>query len=183
MGLLQATEVLKLLLGKGQSPLGQLLLYDALDLHFDKMTVPPDPDCRLCGSAPSITRWEEAGQVPILGGEPLTPPSEFEDEIDPEWLVDQLQNSKRHLRLVDVREPFEWGICHLPGAELIPLSTLNETTLGTEEGELIVFYCHKGVRSLRAVTQCREWKQATLKSLRGGIDAWAAQVDSKMPRY
>jgi rhodanese-related sulfurtransferase len=93
-------------------------------------------------------------------------------------------NTGQKLRLVDVREPDEWQICHLSGALLIPLSEFpNRAPLELKEDASIVVYCHHGMRSARAQQFLISKGFSDVKNLRGGIDAWATQIDPQMPRY
>jgi adenylyltransferase/sulfurtransferase len=183
MGVLQATEVLKLLLGLGEVAAGKIILYDALKLSVESVKVPRDPDCVLCGEHPTLQAWDqpETGAVPELSGGSQQAELSPADEVSVQWLQQQL-HAQAALRLIDVRELHEWDLCRLPQAELHPLSVFDpEALLGSNEA--LVLYCHKGVRSLRALARCHEVGVRNVVSLAGGIDRWAAEIDRTMARY
>ena len=179
IGTIQATEAIKLILGQGESLIGRLLLYDALDMTFDELSLRKDPDCPVCGSKPSIT--ELIDYEAFCGLDPAET-LEASWEITPVELKSKLEQGDK-LCLVDVREPHEWEIAHLEGALLIPqdklLSRMNELD-STDE---IVLYCRTGVRSSRALNLLRDAGFGRLKNLQGGINAWARTVDPSLPEY
>ncbi len=184
IGTLQATEALKILLGVGASLAGVLLVYDALDQSFTRLAVAKSPRCPVCGEKPSITSlidYEEFCGVPGHGSVPPVVLGE-EWEIGPRELKARLDHGEP-IRLLDVREPGEWGIVHLPGSQRIPLREL-ETRLGElpREDE-IVLICRAGVRSARALEILRKAGFRKLKNLRGGLLAWASEVDPSLPTY
>ena len=109
MGLLQSTEVLKLVLGIGSEMVGQLLLYDALEVDFRKIHVPKEKTCQLCGVNPTIKAWSDAGEVPVIEEVGSDERKNNSDQVSAHWLSDALRIGKQ-IRLVDVREPQEWDI-------------------------------------------------------------------------
>ena len=112
MGLLQSTEVLKLILGTGSEMVGQLLLYDALEVDFRKIHVPHETTCQLCGLNPTIKAWSDAGKVPVIKEGGSDKRENNADQVSAQWLREALQNGKQ-IRLIDVRESHEWHICRL----------------------------------------------------------------------
>lgn len=183
MGTLQATEVLKLLLGKGKPLVGRLLVYDALKLSFRELKLRRDESCALCGDQPTITElqdYEAFCEIPFVTAE-----EEVElhpDEIEPKQLK-AMMDGEESFSLVDVRELQEWEICSIDSAKLLPLSTFDAGMRELNPKDAIVLYCYKGKRSLQALEKLREAGFGDLYSLAGGIDRWAEEVDLEMPRY
>jgi len=179
IGAIQATEAVKLLLGKGSPLIGRLLLYDALEMTFDEVELRKNPDCPVCGDNPTVT--ELIDYVQFCGLDPALV-LEAGWEITPAELASAIAAGERPV-LLDVREPHEWEIAHLAGATLIPpgdlLARMNE--LSTAED--IVLYCRSGERSARALNLLREAGFRRLKNLRGGINAWAQVIDPSLPQY
>jgi adenylyltransferase/sulfurtransferase len=183
IGTLQATEALKVLLGIGEPLIGTLLLFDALAMTFDRVRLRKNPDCKVCSAKPEVTDlidYEAFCGVPghDREGEGLA----AEWEIDPEQLHRRLERGDR-IRLVDVREPHELEISRLPQAELIPLGSLAARMHELDSADEIVFFCKSGGRSARAVELMAGAGFRKIKNLRGGINAWARQVDPKLPVY
>jgi molybdopterin/thiamine biosynthesis adenylyltransferase/rhodanese-related sulfurtransferase/molybdopterin converting factor small subunit len=187
IGAIQATEALKLLLGIGEPLVGRLLLYDALALSFDFVQLRKNPKCPVCGEHPTITElidYEEFCGVPghdrsEYGAEPALGP---EWEIAPRELKARL-DAGDPLVIVDVREPHEWEISHIEGAHLIPKGTLAEHLPDLDTAAEIVLHCKTGVRSAQALLFLREMGYRKLKNLKGGINAWAREVDAELPVY
>jgi len=182
MGLLQSTEVLKLVLGIGSEMVGQLLLYDALEVDFRKIHVPQEKTCQLCGVNPTIKAWSDAGEVPVIDEVGFEERKNNADQVSAHWLSDALRIGKQ-IRLVDVREPHEWDICRLKGAEHHPVSKIQTEKFSKDLETIIVFYCHRGVRSERTLRIFQELGYENCRSLFGGIDAWAEAIEPEMPRY
>jgi adenylyltransferase/sulfurtransferase len=118
----------------------------------------------------------------FCGVAPLGPPGAESAEIDPPALA-RVIGGNSTLQLIDVREPWEWQICRLEGARLIPLRELPARAAELDRRRPVVAYCHTGVRSLAAMRLLRERGFADVKSLRGGVEGWATEVDHAMPRY
>lgn len=183
VGTLQATEVLKLVLGIGKPLIGTLLLYDALESEFHRVRLRKNPTCILCGPEPRITQlvdYEEYCGVPLDNHLPA--PIAPENEIEPSDLAQRLQ-SGAPLQLVDVRQPVEQQISCLPGALNIPYQQLDQHLKELDPQREIVLYCRTGVRSARAVSTLLAAGFKKVYSLRGGINAWARLVDPKMFQY
>jgi molybdopterin/thiamine biosynthesis adenylyltransferase/rhodanese-related sulfurtransferase len=179
IGTIQATEALKLILGKGETLVGRLLLYDALEMAFDEVQLRKNPDCPVCGEDPTVT--ELIDYVQFCGLDPA-------DMLEPEWEITapelklELENGTRPV-LLDVREPHEWEIAHLEGALLIPQGDLPGRMHELDSADEIVLYCSMGERSARALHLLRDAGFGKLKNLKGGINAWARTVDPTMPQY
>ena len=182
MGLLQSTEVLKLILGTGSEMVGQLLLYDALEVDFRKIHVPHETTCQLCGLNPTIKAWSDAGKVPVIKEVGSDKRENNADQVSAQWLREALQNGKQ-IRLIDVRESHEWDICRLKGAEHHPVSKIQTESFSKDFGEIIVFYCHRGLRSQRTLGFFQDLGYENCRSLIGGIDAWAEAIEPEMARY
>jgi adenylyltransferase/sulfurtransferase len=182
IGVIQATEAIKLILGKGDALLGRLLLYNALDMKFREMKIRRDPACPACGERPTITKLIDYEQFCGVRGEPAASAQSAGDEITAIELAAMLKRGET-FTLVDVREPDEWAICRIPGATLLPLSALPQRFGELPKDARLVLHCKAGKRSMRALQFLRDQGYANLKSVRGGIDAWAADVDPSVPRY
>jgi len=180
LGVIQATETIKLVLGSGDSLLGRLLLVDALGMRFRELALRKDPDCPLCGKSPTIHGLIDYGEFCGIRGEE-TPNEAVVPEVTPESLKRELDEGRK-LVLLDVREPREREICGLPGL-FIPLGDLAERVHELDAADDTVVYCKSGVRSARAVTFLRGVGYRKVRNLSGGIDGWAARVDPSMPRH
>ena len=177
IGSLQALEAIKLLLGVGDSLVGRLVLFDALRLRFRELALRKDPDCPVCGPAPTVTAlidYEAFCGIGGVGGHP-------ELEISPKEL--QAARGGVGPLVLDVREPHEFEIVHLEGSHLIPLRELPARLAELTAHRDIVALCHHGMRSLQAVELLRGAGFGSARSLAGGIDAWAVEVDPAMARY
>jgi sulfur-carrier protein adenylyltransferase/sulfurtransferase len=180
VGSLQALEALKLVLGVGETLVGRLLLLDALGLRFRELALEKDPECPLCGAHPSIR--ELIDYEAFCGVGATAEAVESAIEVGAQALDAELRAGKR-LLLVDVREPFEWGICHIPGSILMPLGEVPRRCAELDPEAAVVTVCHTGVRSLDAARFLRSRGVPHARSLRGGVAAWAEQVDPSMARY
>ncbi len=185
VGLIQATEVIKLILDKGSNLIGRLLLYDAMKMNFKEVRVRKDPECVICGENPSVKElidYKAFCNVPLPGSEILEEIDESVYELSPQefkYAMDQDPSAV----LVDVRESFEWDICKIEGAQLIPLSSFNPASSGLDPEDSLYLYCYKGKRSMLALKELKKAGFKKLKNLSGGIDLWAEEVDTDMPRY
>lgn len=178
IGSLQALEAIKLVLGAGESLVGRLLLFDALALRFRELRLQKDPGCPLCGAAPTIR--ELVDYEVFCGVEP--PAVVSEREVAPAALRTELETGSP-IVLLDVREPHEWELVHLGGARLVPLGNLPGGAQDLDTRADIVTYCHHGARSLRALELLHAAGFSRVRSLAGGIDAWAREVEPGMLRY
>ncbi len=182
IGTIQATEALKLLLGIGDTLLGKLLLYNALDMSFEFVKLKKNPNCRICGPNPTVTElidYEEFCGVPGHGQDIGSAGADW-DITAPE-LARRLQQNR--IRLIDVREPHELQISALPGAENIPLGQLAGRLSELDSAQEMVLFCKGGSRSARALELLLGAGFRKIKNLQGGINAWAREVDQSLPIY
>ena len=177
VGMLQAIEALKLILGLGDSLLGRLLHFDALKMKFREFKLRRDPQCPVCGENPSITAPIDYEMFCGSAGEE-TPV----DEISAEEVKRKL-DAREPMILLDVREPHEYEISRIDSARLIPLGELPTRMDELERETTIIVHCHSGVRSAHAVQLLRAAGFARAINLAGGIDAWSVEVDPTVPRY
>jgi adenylyltransferase/sulfurtransferase len=183
IGTLQATEALKLLLGVGEPLIGRLLLYNALDMTFDFVTLRKNPNCKVCGVNPEVTElidYEAFCGVPGHDHE--------EGSVGGGWDIDVQELAGRlgrgePVRLLDVREPHELQISRLAGAYLIPLGQLAARLPELDSAEEMVVFCKSGSRSARALELLVSAGFRKVKNLKGGINAWAREVDPQLPVY
>jgi sulfur-carrier protein adenylyltransferase/sulfurtransferase len=183
IGTLQATEALKLILGIGEPLLGRLLLYDALAQSFDEVRLKKNPRCRICSDEPEIRElidYEAFCGVPGHDREQARLSQEW--EIEPRELAERLARGER-IRLIDVREPHELEISSIQGAELLPLGSLAARMHELDSAQETVLFCKSGARSARALELLAGAGFRKLKNLRGGINAWAEQVDPMLAIY
>jgi adenylyltransferase/sulfurtransferase len=173
MGCLQAVEVLKLILGAGEPAIGKLVVFDALAMDWQTITLRKDPRCPLCGAKPTIR--ELADYEAFCGGVPEASVEELKARLD----------RKEDFLLLDVREPAERALASIPGATLIPLGELPKRLEQLEpyRGRPILVHCHKGNRSAAAVRLLRQRGFAGAVSVAGGIAAWSERIDPSVPKY
>ncbi len=182
IGSIQATEALKLILGIGDSLIGRLMLYNALDMSFDFVNLRKNPKCRVCGPDADIKElidYEEFCGVPGHDHESGSAGAEW--DISAPELARRLKNNPP--LLLDVREPHELAISALPGSLNIPLGTLAARLSELDSAREMVVLCKAGTRSARAVELLASAGFRRVKNLQGGINAWAREVDKKLPIY
>jgi sulfur-carrier protein adenylyltransferase/sulfurtransferase len=179
IGSIQALETIKWIIGAGTSLLGRLILFDALKLRFRELELRKDPACPICGTNPTIHELIDYEAFCGIGAEPAY----AGPEISAEELRSELHTKGQNLVLVDVREPHEWEIAHIEGATLIPLSQLPERLSELDGHAEIVTQCHHGVRSMKALEILKGAGFGKVRSLAGGIDAWAERIEPGMARY
>ncbi len=183
IGTLQATEALKLILGVGEPLIGKLLLYNADDMSFEHVRLRKNPNCKVCGEHPSVTElidYEAFCGVP--GREVEDGSAGIEWDITPIELEAQLK-ANEPLTLVDVREPHELEISHIPGTHNIPLGQLAMRSGELDPQADIVLICKAGVRSTRALHILLGAGFRKLHNLKGGLNAWAREIDPSQPVY
>ena len=182
IGIIQATEAVKLIIGKGEPLIGRLLLYNALKMEFREVKLKRNPDCPVCGDKPTITKLidYEAFCGVGRGQEEALDTSAY--DLSPQEIKALLQREPKAV-LLDVREPHEYDIVHIEGSTLIPLPELHLRTNELDTADTIVVYCHHGPRSQQAVKTLEHFGFKKLKHLHGGIDQWAEDVDPDMARY
>ncbi len=182
VGTIQATEILKLALGKGSSLIGRLLLFNALDMKFREVKLRRDPQCPLCGENPSITELIDYETFCGIAPEPATLASN-PDEVTVEDMKRALDQPQLGIKVIDVREPDEYQIAHINGVPLVPLSALPQRFTELDPNRQYYIHCKSGVRSMRALQFLREQGFKYLKSVKGGITAWADEIDHSVPKY
>jgi len=181
IGCLQANEGLKLILGKGETLIGRLLLFDALKMRFRELKLRKDPACPICGENPTVRELIDYEEFCGVGREPETPAGSAED-LTPTQLHARWQTGERPF-LLDVRNPEEWQICKLDAAAFIPLGDLPARVGELPADEEIVVYCRSGGRSAQAAAYLRELGFAPVRNLLGGVLAWSDEVEPSMPKY
>lgn len=176
LGTIQAAEALKILLGIGSTLSGRLLMIDVLRMQFREFAVRRDPQCELCGAArgallEDYDDWcaRGAGQSQVR-------------QLEPRELQAMLARG-HSVELIDVREPWEWGIAHLVGARLIPLGTFDEMIASLPRDREVVIYCHHGARSQSAAERLAQAGHQSVSNLAGGIARWRRDVEPSMPGY
>jgi adenylyltransferase/sulfurtransferase len=178
VGVIQATEAVKLVTGLGEPLVGRLLLVDALGMQFRTVKLPSDPRCPACGTREiralvdyeefcGVRRTDETAGVPAISVAELDARRRRGEDVD----------------LVDVRERHEWEIARIEGARLAPLSSFAEALRSFGGARDVVLYCRTGVRSARAVRQLREAGLTRVWNLEGGILRWSEEIDPSVPRY
>jgi len=174
IGMVQAIEAIKLILGVGEPLIGRLLHFEALKMKFRELKLRRDPQCPVCGDAPTITApidYEQfcgiAADVPAISVHDLK----------------RKRDAREAIQLIDVREPFEFEIARIDGAKLIPLGQLANRLHELKRNGQTVVHCHTGMRSAQAVQMLRQTGFANVYNLEGGIDAWANEIDPAMQKY
>ena len=183
IGLIQATEALKLIIGAGETLAGRLLHFDALKMKFREFNLRRDPQCPVCGDQPTIFApidyeqfCEGPGAKDWFAAEEAVPSvsvREFKQRMD----------AGEALILIDVREPYEYEIARIAGARLIPLGELESRVDELPRTGTLVLQCHSGIRSEHAVRLLKQAGFENACNLEGGIDAWSVEVDPTVPRY
>jgi adenylyltransferase/sulfurtransferase len=180
VGIMQATETIKLILGKGEPLIGRLLLVDALAMRFRELKLRKNPDCPVCGTHPTVTKLIDYNEFCGIRGEEAAVTANV-PEIQPEELKAKLDGGE-DVFVLDVREPHEYQICNINGY-LIPLGDLPKRVHELDSSREIVAHCRSGVRSAKAVDFLRQSGFRKVKNLAGGILAWSDKVDPTMPKY
>jgi MoaD family protein len=182
IGIIQATEAIKLILGAGQPLVGRLLLYDALQMRFRELKLRRDPECPICGDHPTIHALIDYDQFcgvvpahtqPATGGVPEVTVEELRAKLD----------RGEDVHVLDVREPNEYQICRIPGSKLIPLGELSNRTAELDRGQELIVHCKMGGRSAKAVALLQERGFTRVRNLTGGILAWIDRVDPAQSKY
>jgi sulfur-carrier protein adenylyltransferase/sulfurtransferase len=181
VGIIQATEAIKLILGAGEPLIGRLLMVDALAMSFRTLKLRKNPECPACGAHPTITKlidYEQFCGIPAAGHQE---PAVDANDITPEELKRRL-DAGEDLFVLDVREPHEYQIANL-GGHLIPLNDLPKRVSELDSSREIVAHCKMGGRSAKAVDFLRQAGFKKVRNLAGGIAAWSDKVDPKVPKY
>jgi sulfur-carrier protein adenylyltransferase/sulfurtransferase len=180
VGVIQATETIKLILGAGEPLIGRLLLVDALAMRFRELKLRKNPDCPVCGVNPTVKELIDYNQFCGIRGEEAAVQTALAD-MTVEELKKRLDLGD-DLFVLDVREPHEYQICNL-GGYLIPLNDLPKRVSELDSSREIVVHCKMGGRSAKAADFLRQAGFSKVHNLAGGIDAWAERVDPKVPKY
>jgi adenylyltransferase/sulfurtransferase len=181
IGLIQATETVKLILGIGEPLVGRLLLYDALAMRFRELKLRRNPECPVCGDHPTIHElidYQQFCGIPNQSHEPVA----VEGDIDPVEVKAKIDRGDPFV-LIDVREPHEYQICRIPHAKLIPLGDLPKRVNELDSADEIVAHCKSGVRSAKAVDFLKQAGFRKVRNMKGGILAWSDKVDPSVPKY
>jgi len=182
VGLIQATEILKLAAGVGTPLLSRLLLFNALEMRFREIKLRRDPECVLCGPNPTITQLiDYEGFCGMKNSQDKS--AMHPDEVTVQQLKEALDNPALGVHVIDVREPDEYQIAKIPGAELLPLSQLAQRFTELRPEQSYYLHCHAGGRSMRAVEFLRQQGFKNVKSVKGGITAWSNEIDPSVPKY
>ena len=182
IGMIQATEAVKLILGKGEPLIGRLLLFDALAMKYRELKLRKDPNCPICGENPTVTELIDYEHFCGIGTEADKIVLEPEFEISVEELKAKITGEDTPF-ILDVREPHEFEICRIPNSVLIPLGEVEKRVHELDRSSEIVVHCKAGGRSAKAVKFLREAGFEKVKNLKGGILAWADEVDPSVPKY
>ncbi len=183
VGTIQASEVVKLILGEGTPLIGRLLFIDVLSMEPRILKLRKDPDCPVCGENATVTELIDYQEFCGIGRGEEAPEEKPEvKEITVEEFS-SIKENKADFVLIDVREPHEYKICSIEGSKLIPLGELKNRTDELDPKDDIVVHCHHGGRSMKAATFLVEQGFSKVKNLKGGIDEWAEKYDSEMARY
>jgi len=183
IGVMQAIEAIKLIMGIGEPLIGKLIHFDALKMKFREFKLRRDPKCPVCGDHPTITELIDYEQ---FCGIPQAKAAEDEEAHVPHITARELKEKldrKEKFVLLDVREPYEYDICRIPGSRLIPLGQLPSRMSELDSADEIVLQCKSGGRSARALKMLQEAGFGKLWNVEGGIAAWADEVDPSVPKY
>lgn len=182
VGCIQATEIIKLALGSNGSLIGRLLLFNALEMKFRELKLRRDPNCPLCGDHPTVTELIDYEQFCGIPDQPedsgLKP-----DEVTVQDMKRALDDPGLNIHVVDVRDPDEFEIAHVNGVPQIPLGDLPNRFTEIDPNQHVYLHCKSGVRSMKALLFLRENGYKHVKSVRGGILAWADEIDPSIPKY
>ncbi len=180
VGSIQAIETIKVLLGKGDTLVGRLLVFDALRMKFRELRLRKNPECPVCGEHPTVKELIDYEEFCGLRGPSEQVSEEFQITVDE--LKDKIDKDQEVV-LLDVRERMEWEIARLQKAVLMPVAQVPGRVNELSTADEIVVYCKTGIRSARITNFLRELGFRKVKNLVGGIDEWAERVEPEMPRY
>jgi adenylyltransferase/sulfurtransferase len=181
VGCVQAVETIKMILGRGRSLVGRLLLFDALNMKFRELKLRKNPECPACGTNPTITKLIDYEQFCGIRGEEHVVTTKVPEISAPE--VKKMMDEKKPFVLVDVREPHEFQICSIPGSVLMPMGEVPKRMHELNSADEIVVHCRSGMRSAQVVDFLMKSGFRKIHNLKGGVLAWADQVDPSMPKY
>ena len=176
IGMLQAIEAIKMIVGVGESLVGRLLHFDALKAKFRELNLRRDPECPVCGENPTIFSPIDYEQFCGARDEEAIPTMSAHE-------LKQKMDVREPFELIDVRETFEYEIARIDGARLIPLGEIAERADELPRDRPIVVHCHSGRRSAEAVRLLQQRGFGNIYNLEGGIDGWSDQIDPGVPKY
>jgi adenylyltransferase/sulfurtransferase len=182
IGVIQATEAVKIILGIGETLKNRLLLYDALGMRFRELKLRRDADCPACGTHPTITKlidYQEFCGIQPMSTQPTVATTGVIDPVE----VKAKQDRGDQFQLIDVREPHEYQIARIPGAKLIPLGELPKHLSELDKNAEFVMHCKMGGRSQQAVDLLKQNGFTNVRNMTGGITAWSDKVDPTVPKY
>jgi len=182
IGIIQATEAIKLILGTGQPLVGRLLLYDALQMRFRELKLRRDTECPVCGDHPTIKALVDYDAFCGITPPQSQPAASGVPEVTAEELKKQLDRGE-NVFVLDVREPNEYQICKIAGSKLIPLGELPQRVAELDRDRDMVVHCKMGGRSAKAVALLQERGFTRVRNLKGGILAWIDRVDPTQSKY
>ena len=183
VGVIQATEVIKLILGKGESLIGRLLLVDALAMRFRELKLRKNPECPVCGTNPTVTQLIDYQH--FCGIVPETPEEKNVKNGIPQLAVKELKrriDAGEDVYILDVREPYEYRIAQI-GGKLIPQTDVPNRLAEIDRNREVIVQCRSGVRSQRIAEYLKQQGYPRVVNLAGGILAWADEIDPKMQKY
>lgn len=183
IGVMQAIEAIKLIVGIGEPLIGRLVHFDALKMKFREFKVRKDPKCPVCSENPTITELIDYEQ---FCGIPQAQAAEEAEPPVPEITVEELKariDKNDKFVLLDVREKFEWDVARIPGAKLIPLGELHGRLSELDTADEILIHCKSGIRSAKALRELQAAGFSKLANVEGGILAWSDRVDPSVPKY
>src|SRR5438552_6552 len=176
IGMLQAIEAIKLIVGIGEPLIGRLLHFDALKVKFRELNLRRDAQCPVCGENPTIFSPIDYEQFCGVRGDEAIPAMSARE-------LKRKMNAREAFELIDVREPFEYEIARIDGAKLIPLGEIAQRADELQREQMIVVHCHSGGRSAEGVRLLRQRGFTNVYNLEGGIDAWSDEIDPSVPKY
>ncbi len=183
VGLIQATEAIKLIIGKGTPLVGRLLLFNALEMTFETVKIRRNPNCPVCGDNPTVKELIDYDQFCGVGrGNEGAAQANGVPEITVKELSERLKRKDRFV-LLDVREPNEFEIARIPGSKLIPLGEVAARANELDTADDIVVHCKSGVRSAKAIKILQQLGFKKLRNVKGGILAWSNEIDPSVPKY
>ena len=183
VGVIQATEVIKLILGKGEPLIGRLLLVDALNMRFRELKLRKNPDCPVCGTHPTVTQLIDYQQ--FCGYAPETPEEKIVKNGISQLTVKELKrriDAGEDVQLIDVREPYEFQIAQI-GGKLIPQNDVPNRLAEIDREREVVVHCRSGARSQRIAEFLQQAGYPRVVNLAGGILAWSDEIDPKVQKY
>ena len=180
IGCIQATEILKLTTGIGTPLIGRLLVYEALEMKFRELKLRRDPQCPICGDNPTLTQLIDYNQ--FCGAKPQAQKPMHPDEVSIHDMKQALDNATSGIKVVDIREPAEYAAAHISGVMFLPLSELQLRLDELDPNQTYYIHCRSGGRSMKLVQFLKQNGFANVKSVAGGIHAWADAFDPAMPK-